>query len=272
MDKKLILNLLLICIFCIISIYFFTEYNNKPVSSGSQHSATPTISGSEKIIIDTDTLSFSEIQDMKAGTLLDDLQLNQEQIERLFYSTEISDEIKNRIWNISYKENDNISLNELRYLRVLHRGFDGNTYIGELIVNQSIAEDILEIMLELYQNDYPIEKMVLIDEYAGDDEASMEDNNTSAFNYRVISGTSTLSKHSLGMAIDINPKYNPYVVTRTDGEIQISPENGTAYADRNKDFSYKLDENDLCVKLFLEHGFDWGGNWRSPKDYQHFEK
>lgn len=141
-----------------------------------------------------------------------------------------------------------------------------------MIVNQVITQDILEIMKELYYNDYPIEKMVLIDEYAGDDEASMEDNNTSAFNYRAISGTTTLSKHSLGMAIDINPKYNPYVVTRANGEIVISPENGITYADRTKDFSYKIDENDLCVRLFLEHGFSWGGNWTSPKDYQHFEK
>ena len=209
---------------------------------------------------------------MEAGTVLEDSLLNEDLINNLFYSIEISEEVKQRIWNISYKENNNISLNDLRYLRVLYRGFDGNTHIGELIVNQSIATDVLEIMMELYKNDYPIEKMVLIDEYNGDDESSMEDNNTSAFNYRVISNTTTLSKHSLGMAIDINPKYNPYVVTRANGEIIISPENGAAYADRNNDFSYKMDENDLCVKLFLEHGFTWGGNWNSVKDYQHFEK
>ncbi|MBQ8802828.1 MAG: M15 family metallopeptidase [Tyzzerella sp.] len=209
---------------------------------------------------------------MEAETVLDETRLNQELIDNLFYSVQISEEIKDRIWNVSYKENDNISLEELRYLRVLYRGFDGETHIGELIVNQSIAEDILEIMFELYRNDYPIEKMVLVDEYNGDDEASMEDNNTSAFNYRVIAGSNNLSKHGFGLAIDINPKYNPYVVERADGEIVVSPENGVDYVERSKDFSYKLSEDDLCVRLFLEHGFTWGGNWNSLKDYQHFEK
>lgn len=265
MRKKFVLHILALCIVCIAFFYFFREKNQEPQETASE-------TQKNTIIIETENLSVSEIQHMDAGTMLDDFILNQKLIDSLFYSTEISEEIKQRIWNISYKENKNISLNELRYLRVLHRGFDGNTYVGELIVNQVITQDILEIMKELYYNDYPIEKMVLIDEYAGDDEASMEDNNTSAFNYRAISGTTTLSKHSLGMAIDINPKYNPYVVTRANGEIVISPENGITYADRTKDFSYKIDENDLCVRLFLEHGFSWGGNWTSPKDYQHFEK
>lgn len=220
----------------------------------------------------TQIYSVPDVKQMEADTVLDETKLNDELIANLFYSEEISEEIKQRIWNISYKENEHISLEELRYLRLLYRGFDGKTHIGELIVNQSIAEDILEIMFELYQNDYLIEKMVLIDEYNGDDEASMEDNNTSAFNYRVIAGTNKLSKHGMGMAIDINPRYNPYVVERASGETIISPKNGANYVDRSKDFSYKLDKDDLCVKLFLEHGFTWGGNWNSVKDYQHFEK
>lgn len=226
----------------------------------------------QETVIEPQTYSLLEIQNMEAETVLDETRLNQELIDNLFYSVQISEEIKDRIWNVSYKENDNISLEELRYLRVLYRGFDGETHIGELIVNQSIAEDILEIMFELYRNDYPIEKMVLVDEYNGDDEASMEDNNTSAFNYRVIAGSNNLSKHGFGLAIDINPKYNPYVVERADGEIVVSPENGVDYVERSKDFSYKLSEDDLCVRLFLEHGFTWGGNWNSLKDYQHFEK
>ena len=216
--------------------------------------------------------SVSEVREMEAATVLDTAKLNDELIERLFYSEEISEKIRQRIWNISYRENKHISLGELRYLRVLHCGFDGNTYIGELIVNQSIAEDILEIMYELYQNNYPIEKMVLIDEYNGNDEESMKENNTSAFNYRVIAGTNKLSKHGMGMAIDINPKYNPYVAKKTSGETIISPENGADFVDRRKEFSYKLDEEDLCVKLFLARGFTWGGRWNSVKDYQHFEK
>ena len=100
----------------------------------------------------------------------------------------------------------------------------------------------------------------------------MQDHNTSCFNYRVVDGTSNLSKHAYGLAIDINPFFNPYVVFKTDGPTYISPRGSETYADRSKDFAYKIDENDLCYKLFTERGFTWGGNWNSCKDYQHFQK
>ena len=38
------------------------------------------------------------------------------------------------------------------------------------------------------------------------------------------------------------------------------------------DRSVKIKKGDLCYQLFIEHGFSWGGNWRTTKDYQHFEK
>ncbi len=215
--------------------------------------------------------SVTEVQHMAAGTVVDVSNLSQEMLDSLFYSSEITEEVQQRIQGISYHENENISLIELRYLRVLHRGFDGQDHIGELIVNQVIAEDILEIMAELYRQSYPIEKMLLIDEYGADDEQSMEDNNTSAFNYREIAGSGRLSNHAEGLAIDINPLYNPYVKQTGDGGRTVSPSSGEAYADREGDFPYKIDGNDLCCQLFLEHGFAWGGNWNSVKDYQHFE-
>ncbi len=215
--------------------------------------------------------SVSDIQNMKASSLLTESMLSYELIDQLFYATEITDDIRSRIWNLSYQENDYISLDDLCYLRVLHRDYTGQIRIGELIVNHKIADDILEIMKELFLNDYPIELMVLVDEYNADDDASMAANNTSSFNFRLVPGTDHLSKHSYGMAIDINPRYNPYIVTR-NGETIITPENGIEYADRDQSFPYKIEETDLCVKLFLEHGFTWGGSWRNTKDYQHFEK
>ena len=102
----------------------------------------------------------------------------------------------------------------------------------------------------------------------------MLDNNTSCFNYRIVDGTDHLSKHALGCAIDINPFYNPYVVfgKGENNETYISPAGSEIYADRSQDFPYKIDENDLCYRLFKEHGFTWGGSWNSCKDYQHFQK
>lgn len=167
-----------------------------------------------------------------------------------------------------------VSYDDLRYLNVLHYDFNGEIQTGELICNKKIAQDLVEIFYELYLNEYQIEKIRLIDEYNGDDTASMLDNNTSCFNYRVVDGTSSLSKHALGCAVDINPFYNPYVVYNKDGsgETYISPEGSEPYADRSQNFPYKIDENDLCYKLFKEHGFIWGGDWNSCKDYQHFQK
>ena len=132
------------------------------------------------------TPTFEQINVLPAGTILDTAGLNQDEISNYFYSQELTEEILSRIDNISYRENPYITTEDLRYLRVLHVGFDGKTHIGELIVNQAIAQDVLEIMEELYRNEYPIEKMILIDEYNAEDEASMSDNNSSAFNYRLI--------------------------------------------------------------------------------------
>lgn len=83
---------------------------------------------------------------------------------------------------------------------------------------------------------------------------------------------SDISNHAKGRAIDINPFYNPYITYNKDGTANISPEGSEPYADRTASFPYKIDENDLAYKLFKEHGFTWGGNWNSVKDYQHFEK
>lgn len=211
------------------------------------------------------------IQQMPAGTVLDHSTFSAEMADHLFCSMELPEDVRQRIWGVSYHENENISLEELRYLRVLHIGFDGLPHIGELIVNQRVAEDVLEVMAELYRQSYPIEKMLLIDEYGAEDSLSMADNNTSAFNYREIAGSSRLSKHAKGLAIDINPLYNPYVKQTGEGEAVVSPLEGAAYADRAQEFPYKIEEGDLCCQLFGAHGFIWGGSWNSVKDYQHFE-
>ena len=167
--------------------------------------------------------------------------------------------------------NSEIGNDHLRYIHALHVGFDNQVHEGELVVNKDIADDVLEIFKELYESEYQIEKVRFIDEYDADDEASMSDNNSSAFNFRFISHTTKISKHGMGMAVDINTLYNPYVKT-VDGELSIEPANAADYVDRSKDFSHKIDHDDLCYKLFTEHGFEWGGDWTHSKDYQHFEK
>ena len=197
-----------------------------------------------------------------------------------FYYEPLSDNLRRYITGVSYPAASSedeanalvVDYDDLRYVHVLHYDFDGSPAEGELICNEYIAQDLVEIFYELYYNEYQIERMLLIDEYDGDDTASMEDNNTSCFNYRVVEGSDNLSKHAYGLAIDVNPFYNPYVTYEKDGTEKVSPVAALGYADRSVNFPYKIDEDDLCCRLFKEHGFIWGGNWNSLKDYQHFQK
>lgn len=187
-----------------------------------------------------------------------------------FYIKPIPNDIFEKMQGKSYKENCTVLREELRYLHILHVGFDNNTHEGELIVNKRIAEDVLDIFKELYKAGYKIEKVRLIDEYNAQDELSMRDNNSSAFNFRYISYSTTLSKHAKGLAVDINTLYNPYI-KQVDGRLNIEPANAVQYVDRNRQFPHKIDHDDLCYKLFTKYGFEWGGDWEDSKDYQHFE-
>ena len=213
---------------------------------------------------------LASYQTSASGTIVEE-ELSGEEIDTFFYASEIPDEVFARMNGVSYVENDDIELSELRYLRMLYVGFDRETHVGEMVTNVRIADTVLEIFRILYDHGYQIEKMRLIDDYGGDDDASCLDNNTSCFNYRVVAGSTTLSRHAYGMAIDINPFYNPYV-TYENGEERISPEGSGAYADRSSDFPHKIGgEGELCLELFKERGFTWGGDWRTLKDYQHFQ-
>ena len=116
----------------------------------------------------------------------------------------------------------------------------------------------MEIFYELYKSGYQIENISL------NDDAGI--NNTTCFTINTLSQDDT-GKHAYGLAIDINPLYNPYVEYAKDGsgELTATPNEGSSYADRSKDFPYKIDENDFCYKLFTEHGFSWGGNKNNAK-------
>ena len=185
----------------------------------------------------------------------------------VFEMSLIPAETEARMRGISYPEGADIQITELRYLKLSYVDFDGEEQVGEMICNQAIARDLLDIFRALYEARYPIRSIRLVDEFGGDDVASMEADNTSCFNYRMISGTRILSRHAKGLAVDVNPLENPCVRPS-----RVSPPGGAPYADRARDFPHKIDTDDLCYRLFKEHGFSWGGAWRTVKDYQHFEK
>lgn len=180
---------------------------------------------------------------------------------------ELSDSVFQRMQGKSYPKGCTVKRTDLRYLTVLHVDAEGNVHRGELVCNRLIAQDVLDIFKQLYMARYPIQCMRLIDDYGADDERSMQANNTSGFCYRAVSGSQKLSKHAQGLAIDINPLYNPCVKG-----VHVQPSTGRRYVDRRSKFTYKIERGDLLWRLFTERGFRWGGTWRSLKDYQHFEK
>ena len=156
-------------------------------------------------------------------------------------------------------------IDRMELVTVNYLGFDHHLHQGQIVVDKVVAKDVRQIFHEIETTGYPISRAVPIVAYGWDDDASIADNNTSAFNYRHVIGpnqqTNKLSNHSYGRAIDLNPRINPFV--SKDGK---SP--------RPYDLSQPgtLAVHSKVTQIFLRHGWKWGGNWRNGKDYQHFEK
>jgi D-alanyl-D-alanine carboxypeptidase len=159
-----------------------------------------------------------------------------------------------------------VPIEELRIVSISFWGFDDALHIGQLIVNRTITDDVVKVFGALFRARFPIERMVPVDVYEGNDERSMEADNTSAFNCRPVTGGTSFSEHSYGWAIDINPLRNPYVTSTGD----VLPPAGARYTDRSLHLPGMIHAGDLVVRAFASVGWTWGGSWSSIKDYQHF--
>ena len=217
-------------------------------------------------------VSVPEKQTYEPGDTVPQPVVDRTGADSFFTCTAIPDSVFALMRGRSYKANCTVPRKSLRYLRCLHRDKDGNILVGEMVVNRSVAADVLGIFRQLYEAAYPIERMRLIDYWDADDERAMRMNNSSCFNFRFISHTTKVSKHGKGMAIDINTLYNPYHKTLPGGKVVTEPATGKPYLDRSASFPYKIVKGDLCYRLFKAKGFRWGGEWANRKDYQHFEK
>jgi len=147
---------------------------------------------------------------------------------------------------------------------VEYYSFDGKLHRGQVVINNTVADDIIAIFEIIKETKFPIAKAIPIVKYNWSDSASMADNNTSAFNYRVVAGTKNLSRHSFGKAIDFNPIQNPY---RSKSGV-LSPK-GSNY---DTTTAGTLTNDNIIVKKLIEKGWVWGGNFKSIKDWQHFDK
>lgn len=173
--------------------------------------------------------------------------------------------------NYSWKENNPVPLSELRCVTISYYNFVGDVQQGSLVVHAKVAEEMIDIFREIFEDHFPIEEIAFVDKYQGVDEVSAAANNTYAFCSRPITGTTnTFSKHSYGLAIDINPLYNPY----QRGSL-IVPALGELYLNRSLDVQGMIHPGSVCHKAFAKRGWSWGGDWQLTSgvvDFQHFEK
>ncbi|MGN8783730.1 M15 family metallopeptidase [Blautia sp. HCP3S3_D9] len=220
--------------------------------------------------------AFLDVQ-LRAGEAISDDEIIN--IDKYFTSSVIErgDAVFNRINGKSYRDNNDIALEDLRYLTIPYYNFEQQVMLGEMIVNVDIQEDVLNIFKELFNNKYEINSMKLIDDYwilgtDGNkaDNNSIEENNTSCFCYRQVTGGESISNHGYGRAIDINPQQNPYVENGKNSHRNADEYVNNRYV--GEPHVIVASDEDICYSIFTKYGFTWGGNWTNPIDYQHFEK
>jgi hypothetical protein len=159
-----------------------------------------------------------------------------------------------------------VSLDQLRYLRVSYWGFDRRAHLGEMVVNASAVSALRHAFADLFGARFPIRRMRLVDRYGGSDYASIQADNTSAFNCRDATGSTHWSEHAYGLAIDINPIENPYVY----GNGTTTHRASEPYLDRSNVRPGMAVRGGTLVRAFTAIGWGWGGRWPPPTDYQHF--
>jgi len=173
--------------------------------------------------------------------------------------------MRQRMTGVTWRPGCPVGLGELRLLTLSYWGFDHEVHRGQLIVNRSAARAVTHAFGLLFEAGYRIRQMRPVDAFGGSDERSMRADNTSAFNCRRVRGTTSWSEHAYGLAVDINPFENPAV----QGGV-VDPPAAAAWADRSRHSPAVIGHGDAVWRAFISVGWQWGGDWTSPKDYQHF--
>ena len=185
----------------------------------------------------------------------------------IFTREPLPEHIIQQITGVTFHDNTPFGFDFLTYLTVTHVNFYGESVLGNLIVAAEIGDEVLDIFREIYEGGFPIHSILLIDYFDASDYLSMAANNSHAFNFRYIAGTTTISRHGFGRAIDINPVQNPYIRGDT-----IWPAAGAAYLDRSYVRPGMIVPGDVVYNAFMSRGWIWGGYWNWPRDYHHFER
>jgi hypothetical protein len=186
----------------------------------------------------------------------------------IFSARRLGPSTRRRVSGSSWHPGCPVALDDLRLLRIGYWGFDRRPHVGQMIVAASAVAPVRRAFAALFGARFPIRRMRLVDDYGASDYASIEADNTSAFNCRLATGSSRFSEHAYGRAVDVNPIENPYVY----------PEGRTVHAasrpylDRSRHRPGMAYRGGVLVRAFAAAGWSWGGVWRPPSgtDYQHF--
>lgn len=161
-----------------------------------------------------------------------------------------------------------VSLDQLSYVQMTFWGFDRRPHTGEMIVNASVAEEMVGVFRTLYLARFPIEEMRVVslkELREGRARPTGDTNVTSSFECRKVTLGESWSQHAYGLAVDVNPFHNPYA-----REEIVAPELASAYADRKWRRPGMILEGDVVTRAFDAIRWGWGGTWRSLKDWMHF--
>jgi len=178
----------------------------------------------------------------------------------------IDSQLRAEMTGVSWHAGCPVSLDDLRLVTLTYWGFDAKAHTGELVVNSDATAAIVKVFRRLFREHFPIRRMELVDNFHGSDFDSIEADNTSSFNCRPATGSTSWSEHAYGRAIDVNPIENPYVyASGTTSHTASRP-----YLDRSWHRPGMAFDGGALVTAFASVGWGWGGHWSGDRDFQHF--
>jgi D-alanyl-D-alanine carboxypeptidase-like protein len=165
-----------------------------------------------------------------------------------------------------------VAMSGLRVLTVSHWDFRGRSRTGRLVVNGAAAQPLQRVFGRLYALHFPIRHLALDDAYGPVRDRPRDNDVSGSFECRQAvpspctggKGTGTWSMHAFGLAVDINPRENPYV-----GCGQSRDPAAARYRDRSVHRRGMVTRR--VIAAFGSAGWGWGGAWAgSTKDFMHF--
>ena len=223
-----------------------------------------------RVLPDDPATGYGEVRDTppvmrhRRWTLPDDVRMLP---GRGFASKVVSPAPARVVRRSTWKPGCPVAATDLAWVRVAFWGFDGQRHTGELLVNRTVAADVVEVFGALYRVRFPQEQVGITRDYDPDAPSTGDGNGTSAFVCRPSTGATYFSQHAYGLALDLNSFQNPYAKADV-----VLPELASAYLDRSRSAPGTLSGSDPVVGAFAAIGWEWGGDWRSLKDYQHFSQ